>query len=178
MRKRAYRARGISLPVVVLILLAAITTWIGKYRSQPSIVEGITGVVTGRCLRVIDGDTMDIRLRDGTDLRLRLLGVDAMETHNLEKQARQADRLGLPPSTVARLGEEATDRMKSWVERRDVVVVLPPGEKGHDGYGRELGYLEVEGEDVGLKLVSSGLAELRREPHDRSRAYRKAASKN
>src|SRR5215210_1951169 len=61
-------------------------------------------------IRVVDGDTMDVRLADGREITVRLIGVDTPETVQ-------------PGTAVECGGEQASARMRDLAEGRDVVLV-------------------------------------------------------
>ena len=102
-------------------------------------------------VRVIDGDTVDIR---GQDANVRLVGFNAPETWR--------------PSCNAELevGQRATARLDQLVreagaiEFRRVSCSCRPGTEGTDqcNFGRQCGTLFVDGVDVGKILMSEGLA--------------------
>ena len=91
----------------------------------------VTGVVT----RVSDGDTLWVT--DAARLRhkVRMLDIDA-------------------PESAQPFGAESTAYLKSLVGGRKVRVA---GD-GHDMYGRVLGVVWLDGEDVNLKMVREGMA--------------------
>ena len=85
---------------------------------------------------VMDGDTVLV-LPEGErePVRLRLLGIDA-------------------PESCQPGGEAARDALIGQVLRRTVQVEA----HGHDSYGRQLGRLWVDGQDVGAAMVRGGWA--------------------
>jgi micrococcal nuclease len=97
--------------------------------------------------RVIDGDTIAIT-RDGTEVRVRLIGIDTPETKK-------------PNTPVQCFGPEASARTES---------LLPPGTPVRlvydvdrvDTYGRDLAYVyrASDGLFVNLNLVTDGFAEV------------------
>ena len=91
------------------------------------------GIVT----YVVDGDTIEV---DG--VRIRFVGIDTPE----RGQCGYA---------------EAKDRVVQLVEGRQVVILDSTPENVKDRYGRELGYVEVDGLDVGRQLIDEGLAHAR-----------------
>ena len=129
---------------------------------------------SGRCIKVIDGDTIDVKV-GGRSQRVRILGVDCMESHNEDKQAQQARTFRLSQAEVLRLSQQATASAKKKLLGKEVVLAFSGGEAEEDRYNRLLCYVEVEGEDFGLFLLNEGLAEARREPHARSFQYGKAS---
>lgn len=96
--------------------------------SAPARLDGV------RCSRVHDGDTLSV-VRDGRTLRVRIFGIDAPErTQPYSNRSRQ------------RAKELAEDR------RVDLDVVET------DAYGRLVARVEVDGEDLGARLIEEGLA--------------------
>jgi micrococcal nuclease len=91
---------------------------------------------TGK-LYVIDGDTFGIG-----EHRIRIANIDAPETH--------------PPRCLdeARLGLAATQRLNELLASGTVTM----SGAGHDRYGRELRYVQVDGQDVGEAMIAAGLA--------------------
>jgi endonuclease YncB( thermonuclease family) len=84
---------------------------------------------------VHDGDTVLCLDGDNTQRKVRLVGIDAPE-------------IGQP------FGTKSRDGLRALVLRKSVLV----HEHGEDRYGRTLGSLEVDGGDVALLMLSSGLA--------------------
>ena len=64
--------------------------------------------------KVIDGDTMDVRFKDGTSDRVRLLGVDTPETNAPNKANEYGDIADL--KCLTRWGDKSDDYAKknSW----------------------------------------------------------------
>ena len=94
-------------------------------------------------LRVVDGDTVDVRLDSGATARVRLLGIDTPEVYNgLEcgghAASRAAERL-LPAGAP-------------------VVLVPDPTQALVDRYGRILRYVMKGSLDVDRVLVAQGHA--------------------
>lgn len=101
-------------------------------------------------LRVVDGDTIDVRVDLGFDLslehRVRLLGVDTPEVYGV--------RAGSPEHTMGRLASSVS---RSWVEEhRGAIYLKTDGSRGK--YGRLLGHLctKVGGDEQCLNDVLIG----------------------
>lgn len=119
-----------------LFILATVT---GAIIGAPLLAAPVT--VSGNALRVVDGDTVELRTDLGRE-RIRLLDVDAPELHGPRCQAEQI------PALVARTRLEALLAGGSvTVERR-----------GTDRYGRTLARLQTGAGDAGHILLSEGLA--------------------
>src|SRR5262245_27984366 len=57
--------------------------------------------------RVVDGDTLVVRLANRRDERVRLIGIDTPEIHQSEKLARETARAGRDADSIRRLGQRA-----------------------------------------------------------------------
>lgn len=97
--------------------------------------------------RVVDGDTVHIRSREGGETeKVRLIGVDAPEMH--------FDGSGTPDYWA----EAAKNYLRERLEGREVTVKLEPLDV-RDRYGRLLAYLYLgDSENVNLQLIRDGHA--------------------
>jgi endonuclease YncB( thermonuclease family) len=106
---------------------------------------------------VVDGDTVDVRRPDGTEERVRVVGIDTPER----------GECGFGPATSA---------MVELVLGREVELVAGARDD-RDRYDRILRYVDVDGVDAGLALIERGLAVARYDSrdgygrHDREDAY-------
>ena len=104
-----------------------------------------------RVQRVVDGDTLKVRLADGRRQRVRLVGIDTPETKK-------------PDTPVQCGGPQATALMRRLVLDRggrgvQVVLVRDFSQDAQDRFGRRLSYVELpSGRDVGLAIVDAGWA--------------------
>jgi endonuclease YncB( thermonuclease family) len=120
-------------------------------------------------VRVIDGDTLKVRLGSGRIRDVRLIGIDTPETKK-------------PGAPVECGGREATARMKLLALRkgrgRRVSLRSDPTQDATDRYGRMLAYVGSGGTDFGRSLVLSGWAKTYVYENDFQRAtrYRSAQS--
>jgi len=96
-----------------------------------STAHAMTGVVT----HVTDGDTVWVREDGRKPVSVRLHGIDA-------------------PERCQEGGEDATEALRSRVLRKPVRVDT----QAVDGYGRLVGTVTLEGEDIGEWLVKQGHA--------------------
>jgi micrococcal nuclease len=119
------------------------------------VVEQATGPWTVH--HVVDGDTVDVRRADGTEERVRVIGIDTPER----------GECGFEPATSA---------MAELVLGRRVELVAG-ARHDRDRFGRLLRYVDVDGVDAGLALIEDGLAVARYDSrdgygrHDREAAY-------
>jgi endonuclease YncB( thermonuclease family) len=112
--------------------------------------------LTGRVVRVADGDTVTVLDSSNTQYRIRLEGIDAPESHQA-------------------FGTQSKKNLSDMVFGRDVTVVY----QKTDQYGRLVGKITLDGKDINLEQVQAGMAwhykEYQREqaPEDRE-LYAKA----
>jgi len=93
-----------------------------------------TAELTGKVVSVTDGDSLTI-LVDGTQVKIRLAGIDAPE----RKQP---------------FGTRAREHLAGLVHEREVRLVSA----GRDRYGRTLGVVWVDGVNVNEAMVEDGMA--------------------
>jgi hypothetical protein len=91
--------------------------------SSPPMVRADLIATTALVLKVVDGDTIDIRDDNRGRLRVRLLGIDTPETKK-------------PNYTVGCWGPEATEFAKSTMLGQRVALVPDPTQDMTDRYGR------------------------------------------
>lgn len=91
--------------------------------------------LTGKVVRIADGDTITVLDAANAQHKVRLQGIDAPER-------------GQPFGTKAREGLAAMVMGKAVTVHDD----------GKDKYGRTLGRIEIEGRDVNRQMVADGLA--------------------
>ncbi|PSQ11962.1 endonuclease [Halobacteriales archaeon QS_5_70_15] len=111
-------------------------------------------------VRVVDGDTMEIRFDDGTADTVRLLGVDTPEVHS---ENTPGEYEGIPETEagkrcLGRYGERASAFAKDRLAGETVRLRFDPESDRRGYYGRLLGYLVVDGENVNRLLLEEGLA--------------------
>jgi micrococcal nuclease len=111
---------------------------------------------------VVDGDTMEIRYRDGQTDTIRLLGVDTPET-NGGVSPDEFD--GIPDTQEGRawLGEwaeRASSVARSELSGESVRIATDPDADRRGDYGRLLVYLYVDGTTFNERLLDEGYARL------------------
>jgi endonuclease YncB( thermonuclease family) len=108
-----------------------------------------TQTFSARVVRVVDGDTLKVKLAASTTLTVRLIGIDAPETHK-------------PGTPVECGGPQATARMRKLAMRsgvgRAVTLTSDPTQDRMDRYGRMLAYVSAAGVDFGRTMITSGWA--------------------
>ena len=101
---------------------------------------------TALVLRIVDGDTIDIRDDNRGRLRVRILGIDTPETKK-------------PGYTVGCWGSEATEFAESTLLDQRVALVPDPTQDSTDRYGRTLAYLvRADGWDYSVEAARAGAA--------------------
>jgi micrococcal nuclease len=118
------------------------------------------GFLEGTVRRVIDGDTVVVRLPDRRQERVRLIGIDTPEIHANEKLAREIARTGRDAVTLRRLGRRAAAFTEALlpVGRR---VRLELDVERYDRDKRLLAYVwRADGILVNLALLEAGHAQL------------------
>jgi endonuclease YncB( thermonuclease family) len=148
------------------VLAAGCTTAVHADANAEAVRAGPV-VKRGAVDRVVDGDTIDVRLGSGAVKRVRLLGIDTPEVYG----------------TVECGGPEAS----AWTERylpvgTRVKLESDPSQNLVDQYGRQLRYVTklANGVDVNRRLVAKGWATLfvwHDDPFQRVASYRKALHK-
>jgi micrococcal nuclease len=118
-----------------------------------------------RVVRVVDGDTLVVRL-GGTEETVRVLGIDTPETHH-------------PDKPVECYGPEASARMAELLPA-GTAVRLERDVELHDTFGRLLAHVVrlPDGERVGLTLVEEGYADTLRIPPNTSLSGELAAARD
>ena len=105
---------------------------------------------TYRVVKVIDGDTLVIS-KDGADMTLRLIGIDAPESMD-------------PRRRVQCFGREASDEARRLLEGKQVVLKMDVSQGERDKYGRTLAYVYVpasvrpEGILINEYMIENGFA--------------------
>ena len=141
-----------AIAVIVAMLVAAVTAFrVGEVTPTSRVrADGVTATV----VRVIDGDTVDVRLEEGAVERVRILGIDTPEVVD-------------PRRPVQCFGPEASARTKELLTPGRVVVLEgDPSQDARDRYGRRLAHVFLDRDggpeptraNVGLLLVAEGYA--------------------
>ncbi|WP_036725179.1 thermonuclease family protein [Patulibacter minatonensis] len=105
----------------------------------------------GRVTRVVDGDTVHVRIRGGGDETVRLALVDAPESSTTRYGRTECG------------GVEATTFLRRLVDGREVALRRPGGED-RDRFGRTVAELMADGRSVDEQVVAAGWAKPFRVP--------------
>ena len=162
--------RRVALLVLLAAVLVALPKLLGTTVLPPEVSDllGIGGADRDRArvVRVTDGDTLRVRLADGSEENVRVLGIDTPEDHDpLECGGRDAT------AAMAALAPVGST----------VLLVSDPTQGDRDRYDRLLRYVERKGRDVGQAQLASGHAQVfvfHDDPFRRVAAYRKVEKRS
>lgn len=103
---------------------------------------------------VMDGDTVRVRLTDGKEEKVRIIGLDAPEVSPLEC-----------------FGKESSSHLSALIAGKGVTLESEP-QDDRDSFGRLLRYITFNGQDIGAAMIRDGYAgSYRKYPHPRIEAY-------
>ena len=96
-------------------------------------------LLTAQVVRVIDGDTVHVRLPNAAIERVRMIGIDAPEQQESGKLTRDAAGSGLPKAVIQALGRRSADFARRHLSGQEVGLGLDV--QTRDRYGRLLAYV-------------------------------------
>jgi micrococcal nuclease len=147
---------GLTVILGVATGSAAPIAWAGATPcAMPARPEGLLGAAVRR---IVDGDTLIVRLRDGRHEHVRLIGVDTPELHESAKLNREVERTQRDAAHIQALGRRAAEF---------TAATLPVGHRvelefdaeHRDREGRLLAYVwRDDGTLVNLALLEAGYA--------------------
>lgn len=145
--KRSYILRHIVIALGLFALFAVIA---GVFlfpaaSSDPTIPGPPVHATPVELIRIVDGDTIVIRMGDGRQETVRYVGLDAPE-YDVRSGAGQA------------FGKEALDANERWLGSGPLTVALD--REHRDRYDRLLAYVYSGTEFVNARLVQDGLAQV------------------
>jgi endonuclease YncB( thermonuclease family) len=137
MKRTKQFPRLISLAAGILLLSAACSRPPARTEQPPRRSADASGAqtLTGRVVRVADGDTVTVLDSSNTQHRIRLEGIDAPESHQA-------------------FGTQSKKNLSEMVFGKDVAVVY----QKTDQYGRLVGKIVLDGKDINLEQVKAGMA--------------------
>lgn len=160
--------RRLALLVLLAALLVALPKLLTTTALPPQVGDLLRagdGADRAHVVRVTDGDTLRVRLADGSEEYVRVLGIDTPEVHE----------------QVECGGRDASAAMAALTPVGSAVVLeSDPTQGDRDRYDRLLRYVERKGRDVGKAQIASGHAQVfvfRDDPFRRSDAYRKVENR-
>ena len=122
---------------------------------------------------VVDGDTVDVRYRNGAEERVRLLGVDTPEVRG-ETSPGEFD--GVPDSDSGRTWlREWGGRGSAFAERtvggEEVRILVDARSDVRGSYGRLLAYVYHDGDHLNRMLLEEGYARMYDAPFSKREAF-------
>jgi endonuclease YncB( thermonuclease family) len=134
--------RGATVLGASLVAGALVAASVALAEAAPSTATTTAGAFSyrGTVTRVVDGDTIDVRLTSGKRDRVRLIGIDT-------------------PESGACYASTASARARQLALSKAVVLKGDPTQDTRDRYGRLLAYVWLPGgKDLGYHLIASGHA--------------------
>lgn len=146
---------------IIVALLFFFAGFIGGYslNRQDYYSDDVDGWPLALVTRVIDGDTIIVDWM-GQQERVRILGIDAPETRRTRTFHEQVRQLGIDEEFLLAYANIATQVVENWLKDRKVRLVFggAEGEIIRDAFGRLLAYVELDGVDIGERLLLGGNA--------------------
>lgn len=139
--RRGHRPRGAA-AIAMFVAAAAVVTL------EPGCSRGPTvpAKTNASVLRVVDGDTVDVRTDDRGRLRIRVIGIDTPEAKK-------------PHYTVGCGGMEASHYAEALLTGQRVAVVTDPSQDARDRYGRTLAEIFLpDGRNYAVETTRAGHA--------------------
>lgn len=113
--------------------------------------------VDARVTRVIDGDTIAVKIAGGREETVRVLGIDTPETEEHGNWGNEYEGIS-NPSYLTSWGHRASNQTESLVKGKSVTLMADCMTGERDRYGRLLAYVGIEGSDLGSLLLQGGYA--------------------
>ena len=137
MKRTKQFPRLISFAAGILLLTAACSRPPAPTRepSRRTVEASGAQTLTGRVVRVADGDTITVLDSSNTQHRIRLEGIDAPESHQA-------------------FGTQSKQNLSDMVFDKHITVIY----QKTDQYGRLVGKLVLDGKDINLEQVKTGMA--------------------
>lgn len=175
--------RSIRLLLVVLVALAGCSVTVTDSGDGPTVTPTPLGSTGGeletdtatpsldfepadrievRVVEVVDGDTVDVRLPDGSEDTVRLVGIDTPEVH---AENDPSEYEGVPDTDAGRdclraAGRDASTFLDARLDGERVTLLVDPNTDRRGGYGRLLAYVSHDGTNVNYALVEAGHARM------------------
>jgi len=117
-------------------------------------------VLSATVVDVVDGDTVDVQLANGSADTVRLLGVDTPEVHS---STTPSEFEGVPSSEAGRdclrsVGQNATSFVESEIGGDEIELHLDNESDRRGGFGRLLAYVLEHESNLNYVLVEEGYA--------------------
>ena len=159
--------------LALLVLLAAVLLALPRVLGTTSLPAQVTDLLgtsepdraRAVVVRVTDGDTLRVRMPNGREESVRVLGIDTPEVY---------------PEVECGGPEASAAMVRLAPVGSKIVLVSDPTQGNRDRYDRLLRYVTRSGEDVGFGQIASGHARVfvfRDDPFERNRAYERAEAR-
>jgi len=144
------KLKYVSIPIVLFFLIIFLPYRANLYRylwgKFPSETNNRVYV-----RKVIDGDTVVLRNRK----KVRLIGIDAPELYECDKLYRDAEKSGISPKKIQKMGRESYLFTKRMCEKK--YVSLEFDQQKQDKYGRILAYVHLsDGAMLNQVIIKQG----------------------
>lgn len=120
-----------------LVLSAAAILLVVTCRQAPARAAAADGSYAATGVRSLDGDSIYVRLANGKQQEVRLIGVDA------------------PEKSMPHADDARTFLRKAIAQKQ---LRITPGPESLDAYGRSLGWVTVDGKSVNAMMLEQGFA--------------------
>ena len=105
---------------------------------------------TATVVDVVDGDTIDVELDDGSTETVRILGIDTPETTDNAEAERRAEWEGIESlSYLGRWGDAASEFAKTELSETTIRLEADANEPDRGSYGRLLRYVNYDPDNSG-----------------------------
>jgi micrococcal nuclease len=150
--------RLLSLAIVALVVIVGVRGIVGGFAfggnmldasPRPHSAAADSEHTPGVVAYVLDGDTVQVTIGDGRDVRVRVLGISAPEIPH-------------PGKPGECYGNPSTRHLKQLLPAgTHVTLVSDPSQDDVDTYGRWLRYVQASGRDIGAAQIRAGAAAAR-----------------
>ncbi|MCM3784958.1 stalk domain-containing protein [Neobacillus mesonae] len=117
---------------------------VGWFNKSKTVTISSASMQKAKVTRVVDGDTIEVTLNDGSVEKVRLIGIDTPESVHPDADRNTSE------------GVVVSDYTKSQLLNKTVLLEFDAGER--DTYGRLLAYVYLNGNMYNAKLAEEGYA--------------------
>jgi len=122
--------------ITLLLLLPLVSATLTAAQTPRRALPG----VPARVVKVVDGDTIRVRL-DGRTEAVRFIGIDTPESRENNKALRDAGRSAVDVAVIVRAGRLATAHLGALLPEPNQLVYLEFDAERRDRYGRLLAWV-------------------------------------
>ncbi len=161
------RLKGKNLSRIVSLVLVLVVLYIyseisGERFRELSSSDKLSPNSKASCtvVRVYDGDTFKCKLKNGKEIKVRLIGIDTPESSRNKKAFRDAERSSVSVERIVQMGKKAKSFTKRLL-KKGTEVILETDVQVLDRYGRVLAYVYLpDGRMLNEVLVREGYAKV------------------